>query len=255
MKLLFIFFISSSPLNKKLNINDLSDPFLKDENGPFLKDEISSDQNIYNTISRPADDSSSTNKELFDDIGDNKLPIKNPLSASENAQLTKDKLNEFNNSLNEILNLEQTVNSLTDKDMWKNLHDYIIKNWDKFFIDGHFSIQLQLRYVLCSYVIAFIPGQFAFCIPGFYTYLIPKKAYKVPILSDALLGVKKFFKFCKKTSRDKLFVTFYFGRANSLQEDLEFIKKIPEMIVNNPIGIIRELLSFSVKAEGYDPTK
>lgn len=237
------------PLNKITAPNNTLDPFLADENSSSEQAEFDAtkDQSLQS-------DSSSTNKELFDDLADNKITnTLPPVPQSEDASMTQEKLEDFTKKFNDALQLDDVVKPITDKDMWKRLHDYIISHWDKFFIDGHLSVALELRYIMCSYVIAFIPGQFAFVIPGFYTYLIPKQVYKIPIISDALRGVKRFFKFCKKTSRDKLFLTFYFGRANSLKQDLEFLKRIPDMIKNNPVGIIRELLAFSIKADGYNP--
>lgn len=237
-----------SPINEIIDPNTIPDPFLNQES-----DSKEQSGFISKKIEDGFSDSSSTNKELFDDLADNKLPVKAPLPQSGDALLTNEKLEDFNKAYTKALKLEGSISSITDKDMWERLHKYIINNWGKFLIDGHFSIGFQIRYVMCSYVIAFIPGEFAFVIPGFYTYLIPKKAYNVPIISDALKGLKKFFKFCKKTSRDKLFITFYFGRSNSIQQDLDFIKNIPVMITNNPLGILRELLGFRIKAEGYNP--
>lgn len=238
-------------LNKpEINMNP-HDPFLEDS---------SISQSEEATIELPQvdqNDSSIDDKEIQDDFLDAKLNNFEipPLSQAEDIAQTNKILEDFSKMFQETFDLGNTVSPINDKNMWKRLHDYINSHLKDFFVDGSFSIQLQIRYVMCSYVIAFIPGQFAFVIPGFYTYLIPKRAYSIPLLSDALLGMKKFFKFCKNTSRDSLFITFYFGRKNSVQDDIKFILKIPELISTDPMAIIRELLEFRIKAEGYDPNK
>lgn len=242
-----------SPLNKIDEDIDIIDPYLN-------KESDTEDQENPITNYKEKDnnsDSSSSNKELFDDIGSNKIKENSSIKIpqAEDALLTEKKLDEFHKIFTEALELKDTVSSITDKDMWKRLYDYIAKNLPKFFVDGHFSIAFEIRYVMCSYVVANIPGQFAFVIPGFYTYLIPRKAYTIPIISDGLKGIKKFFKFCKQTSKNQLMITFYIGRENSALEDLKFILEIPHLIINNPLGILRELLGFRVKAAGYDPDK
>ncbi|KAK6090957.1 hypothetical protein P3W45_000202 [Vairimorpha bombi] len=241
-----------TPLNKIPEDPSVIDPYLNQ-----TSDSKDQESPSYAPSKEKASisDSSSTNKELFDDIGGNKIRENKVISKpqAEDAALTAQKLDEFHKTFSEALELGDTVSSITDKDMWKRLYEYISINLPKFFIDGHFSIAFEIRYVMCSYVVAYIPGQFAFVIPGFYTYLIPKKAYTVPVLADGLKGLKKFFKFCKRRSRDSLMITFFIGRENSVLEDLKFILDIPHMITVNPLGILRELLGFRIKAEGYDP--
>lgn len=222
----------------------------------FLEKDSSSEQEYKETpSSNPKAESDSTNKELLDDLRSMKYEEPKIVSPSDDIQSKEDILNELSKKFNETFDLDGHVSSLSDKNMWERFHNYIKLNLGDFLIDGHLSIELQIRYVLCSYIIAFIPGQFAFVVPGFYTYLIPKEAHKIPIVKDALKGLKKFFRFTKDTSRESLFITFYFGRANSISEDIDLILRIPDLILNDPITLIREILSFRIKAEGYDPNK
>lgn len=251
--MIYVFFVVINTWFNFVNKPDFNtnpyDPFLEENSTSQSEEEnIKVPQNDEN-------DSSYDSKEIKDDLADEK-PNKfefQPLTQSEDIAQTNKILEDFTQIFQNTYDLGNTVSPINDKNMWKKLYDYINANLKDFFVDGTFSIELQIRYVMCSYIIAFIPGQFAFVIPGFYTYLIPKKAYNIPIISDALRGMKKFFKFCKKTSRESLFITFYFGRKNSLQDDIKFILKIPELISTDPMAIIRELLEFRIKAEGYNP--
>lgn len=222
----------------------------------FLDKDSSSEQEYEEpTTLRSKRDSDSTNKELLDDLRSTKFDVPKYVSPVDDIQNKEDTLNELSKKFNEAFDLDEDVSSLVDKNMWERLHNYIKLNLKDFLIDGHLSIELQIRYVLCSYIIALIPAQFAFVVPGFYTYLIPKKAHKIPIVKDALKGLKTFFRFTKATSRESLFITFYFGRANSVSEDIDLILRIPDLILNDPVTLIRELLSFRIKAAGYDPKK
>ncbi|EOB14101.1 hypothetical protein NBO_38g0012 [Nosema bombycis CQ1] len=242
--LLFAFCNSFSFWNKKSDFDKFLERDSSEESEP-----TQNDLPVFNI------EPESTDKELMDDLRFIKYEDPLSISPSEEAQKKVKDLESLAKRINESYDLGDTVSSLTDKNMWERLHKYIKNHLKDFLIDGHLSIELQIRYVLCSYIIAFIPGQFAFVIPGFYTFLIPKKAHKIPIVSDALRGLKAFLRFSKDTSRESLFITFYFGRANSIAEDIDFILKIPDLIVNDPIAIIRELLAFRIKANGYDPVK
>ncbi|KAF9764470.1 hypothetical protein NGRA_0550 [Nosema granulosis] len=222
----------------------------------FLDRDTSSEQDYTDTnTSIPNKEPESTDKEIMDDLRAMKLDTPKFVSPAEDIQTKQETLDDLAKKFNEAFDLDGNVSSLTDKDMWKRMHDYIKLNLKDFLFDGHLSIELQIRYVFCSYIIAFIPAQFAFVVPGFYTYLIPKKAHKIPIVKDALRGLKTFFRFTKATSRESLFITFYFGRANSISEDLDLILRIPNLIMNDPVSLIRELLAFRIKAAGYDPEK
>lgn len=222
----------------------------------FLEGDSSEEQsNSEDPTPLERDEPVSDEKELLDDLEAIKIEDPSTISPSEDVQAKVETLGDIATRFNEVHGLKKGVSSLTDKNMWKRLHAYIKLNLGDFLINGNLSIQLEIRYILCCYVIAFIPGQFAFVVPGFYTYLIPKKAHTIPIVSDGLKGLKAFFRFAKDKSRESLFITFYFGRANSISEDIDFILRIPDLLVHDPVSLLREFLKFKIKAEGYDSLK
>lgn len=177
------------------------------------------------------------------------------IPIADDAERKLKKMEELKKALNKKLGTDGLISGLHDKDMWKRLHRYLTLNFKDFMLDGHLSIELQIRYVLCCYVVACIPAQFAFFFPASYGIIIPTKARRIPILSDALKGLDRFLKFVSDKSTETFIITFYFGRQNSLLEDIDFIKKIPDLMFTDPLAILRELLKFEIRSEGYDNKK
>jgi hypothetical protein len=171
--------------------------------------------------------------------------------GAEDALAKTKELDDLKKALNERLGTEDYISGLHDKDSWRKLHDYLKTNWELFAIDGKFSIPLEIRYVLCCYVILFIPGEFGFFIPGFYKVLIPRSAKKIEIINNALEGLDRFLKFVRKRSKETFLISFHFGRKNTLREDIEFIKRVPDLIFTEPMAIVREVLKFEIRADGY----
>lgn len=180
--------------------------------------------------------------------GENTVPADDIADKVSEMDAMKDKLNK-------ALGSDGNVGSLVDKNLWKKLHDHIVLNFPKLSIDGHLGIQLHIRYFLCCYIVAFIPAEFAFFFPGVYKRLIPKKAYKVPILGDALIELETFLRFVRLESKTSFIITFFLGRRNSVIEDLKFLLKVPDKIFSDPMFILREVLAFEIRAEGYKDYK
>lgn len=185
-------------------------------------------------------------------------PVSTDTANAIPADDIADKINEMDamkEKLNKALGTNGNVGSLTDKNMWKGLYDHIILKFPDLSIDGHLGIQLHIRYFLCCYIVAFIPAEFAFFFPGVYKRLIPKKAYTVPILGDALIELETFLRFVRIESKTSFIITFFLGRRNSVKEDLKFLLEVPDKIFSDPMYLLREVLAFEIRAEGYKDYK
>eukprot|EP00866_Antonospora_locustae_P001993 jgi/Antlo1/1993/2213 len=165
------------------------------------------------------------------------------------------KLEEMKKKLNEALGTREEVKGLTDKDMWKRLHDYLVQNFNDFLVNGHLGVEMQIRYFLCCYVVVFLPMQTAFFVPAIFFKWIPRSSYKTPVLNDALKGLEIFLQFVRKESQTTFLISFVVGRKNMLKEDLQFILDIPQKILSDPAFIIREFLGFEIRARGLNKFK
>lgn len=166
-----------------------------------------------------------------------------------------EKLDEMKKKLNEALGTDEDVKGLTDKDLWRKLHDYLVLNFGDFLVDGHLGIEMHIRYFFCCYIVVFLPAQITFFVPAVFFKWIPRSAYKTPIINEALKSLETFLKFARKKSETTFLVTFVVGRKNTLKEDLRFILEIPKKIFTDPAFIVREFLGFEIRAEGYNEYK
>lgn len=166
-----------------------------------------------------------------------------------------EKLDEMKRKLNEALGTGDEVKGLTNKEMWKSLHDYLVLNLNDFLIDGHLGVEMQIRYFLCCYVVVFLPMQTAFFVPAIFFKWIPRSAYKTSVLNDALKSLETFLQFVRNESQSKFLISFVVGRKNVLKEDLQFILDIPQKIFSDPAFIIREFLGFEIRARGFTKFK
>ncbi|ADM11657.1 uncharacterized protein Eint_060490 [Encephalitozoon intestinalis ATCC 50506] len=176
------------------------------------------------------------------------------IPIADDVEAKIEKVRELTKAFNKKIGTEN-VSGIHDREAWNKFYEYLKLNFKDFLIDGHLSIELHIRYVLCCYVVAFIPAEFAFLFPASYKIFIPKRAMKVPILGDAIKGIDRFLTFVSDRSSKTFIITFYVGRQNSLVEDIEFIKRVPDLIFTNPIEILREILKFEIRSEGYDNKK
>ncbi|KAM0677757.1 hypothetical protein BDAP_000697 [Binucleata daphniae] len=203
----------------------------KDKEASYSESEIASDANYKPNIEKQID-------------------IIPPTSAQAEANI--DYVVQMGNSLNKSLGLKDEIATLADEKKWKDLYTHMQKNIDKYMFDGKLSIQLHIRYFACCFIVAFIPAEFIFAYPNIWEKLIPAKTYTIPILGD---GIKeyRFFESFVKSKKDKSFlVTFYLGRKNTAIEDLKFLISLPRKIFYDPMSVLRELLDFEIRSEGYE---
>ncbi|KAM0686994.1 hypothetical protein COBT_001775 [Conglomerata obtusa] len=176
------------------------------------------------------------------------LPPNSTQASEERYQYIKGLSKKINNALD--LDADE-ISSLVDEKQWRDLFSYFSLNLDDFIHNGSLSIQLHIRYFACCYIIAFLPADFIFFYPGAWHKLVPKELFQMQVIGDAIIEYKKFERFVKDQKDKKFLVTFYFGRKNTLLEDLKILIRIPKMIYRNPAKIFRELLEFEIRAEGY----
>lgn len=157
--------------------------------------------------------------------------------------------------LNEELGLEREIMSIANEKAWAKAHDYLEHNLHLYLVDGELSIELHIRYFLCTYIVLFIPGEVVFCYPAFWSRLVPDIALKVDILREGLEAMRMFQDFVKEKGEHSFLISFYIARGNSLWDDLKFMLNIPFMLLSDFPGLIRELLNFKIKSEGYEDFK
>lgn len=212
------------------------------------------DDTFIDEISANSDDVNSTNEEQKPyDLTRKKVEREVP-KVTEEAE-NKKYIEDLTEKLNKSLGLNGEISSLTNEKSWEKLYKHFETNFGDYFVDGKFSIPLHIRYFMCCYIIIFIPGEFAFFYPAMWPELIPDAVLTNEIMKSVLSELRLFQKFVKKKSTKTLLVTFYFGRKNSMLEDLKFIINIPFLIFSDPLVIVRELLSFELKSEGYEDFK
>lgn len=173
------------------------------------------------------------------------------IPQSEKIEEQKKKIKQMTEKLNEALDLKGEITDVTDEEKWKKLFKHFEINIEDYIINGKLSIQLHIRYFLCCYIVAFIPADFIFFYPSFLIKIIPEDKIKIDFIAGAIKELKLFQEFVKSKASTSFLVTFYFGRKNTLIEDLKFIATIPNNLFSNPTSIIRELLGFELTSEGY----
>lgn len=194
-----------------------------------------------------------TQSEVYDSL---KIKERTHINFNEIEKLDKnqirDELDEMKYKLSKLLDFD--IHSFND-DFWKKLHNYIILNWKELNINGSLAINFEIRYFMCVYIILFIPEEIGFFIPARYKMIIPKKLYKIPIVKDILNEMDLFLKYIKIKSKGKLLITAYFGKRNCLKSDLNFLLNLKDRIINEPLSVIRDILSFEIWTDGYDEFK
>lgn len=202
--------------------------------------------------SASSDDVYTNNNSLGRDIDAIQLPeLPKILQDIENKKYYDD----LTKKMNESLGLEDEVKSFLDTRLWERLYEYIQKHIGDFIIDGRLSIQLHIRYFLCTFIVAFIPGEFVILYPTVWIRLVPTALLKEDFFKRTFTSLRIFQDFVKERGKKEFLITFYFGRANTLLEDLKFLAKIPFMILSDMRGLISELINFEIRSEGFEEYK
>ncbi|KAF7701460.1 hypothetical protein CDIK_0829 [Cucumispora dikerogammari] len=160
--------------------------------------------------------------------------------------------------LNSYLGLKKhsiKIPSFKYRDIFDRFLHHVSLNPDDFFINGGLGIDFQIRYLACCFIVVFIPGQIAFFFPAKAFDWIPKRLKKLPFLRDFLRETKRFLKFIKKESKDKLFITATFGRSKGLFDDLKACVYAVRDFFDDTEKSIKTILDFEIRAENYDVFK
>lgn len=227
----------------KINNENDEDEQTGNEFGNSLVDDVSRDSDdVYSSINE---------QNPYDHTNEMAKKLPKVLDQAENKKYIED----LAKKLNDKLDLKNEIAGLSNDKAWNGLYKHFEMNFGNYCIDGKLSIQLHIRYFLCCYVILFIPGEFAFFYPALWPRLIPDFILSHDIMKDAITELRVFQNFVKAESSKSLLITFYFGRQNSVLEDLLFLLKIPSLIFSDPLAIVRELSMFEIKSEGYKDYK
>lgn len=228
---------------KKLN-RDLDDED-DDQNQNF-------GNSFVDEVSKDSDDAYSTINELnpYDYTAD-KAKVPKVIQEADNKKYIED----LTKKLNKSLGLDDEITSLTDEKAWEKFYKHIELNFGNYFVDGKFMIDIQVRYFMCCYVFIFIPAEFAFFYPAMWPRLLPDSFLTNQYVKEVLKYIYIWQKFVKKKSKKKFLITFYVGRKNSLIDDVKFLLRIPFVLFSDPLEILRGLLAFEIKSEGYEEFK
>lgn len=176
------------------------------------------------------------------------------ITESQKATEKLKDMDDMEDYINKELGLpEKSIPNIHNSNAFKRLHKWLMDNLNDLIVNGRISITLEIRYMLCCYVVAFIPAEFVFFFPRFLITMIP--AIDKPLIGEFIETLKTFLDFVKIDSRNKLFTTFSIGRKFDSKKDLDFILEIPNKILSDPIYIIRYVLMFDLKADGYEDYK
>lgn len=136
---------------------------------------------------------------------------------------------------------------LTSKKLWDRLYQYIIDHIAEFLKNAQFSISFPIRYSFCVYVIPLIHINKTLIVPSVYKFLIPKDMAKLDIVKTFTKSFDEFMNVIKKRTKTEVLVTVRLKRQVTASEDLEIIKRMPYLVKNDPLELIRWLFDF--KAE------
>ncbi|KCZ81034.1 hypothetical protein H312_01520 [Anncaliia algerae PRA339] len=226
------------------NLSDFEDPSFKENKNDGKKDEgkeyfpdsdsdfLEKQEELYDKV---------TTKDIIDS------PVEEKLSKVEEIDLMTKKLNRLLG--------DDLIKSPFDRKLWQKLYEFLMEHLEDFMVDGCIGIEMHIKYFLCVYIVAFIPGEFVFAFPAFLPKLLPKKAFKIPIVRDILIEMNNFLRFVRWRSQKTLIIPFFIGKKNSLKKDLEIIRRIPDLIFDDPQYLFTSLFALKVNARGYEKFK
>lgn len=174
-------------------------------------------------------------------------------STKENTKTTEDTIFENNQRLdNQVSTLKNyleidEVYSLTSTKLWEKIYNYIVEHLNEFLENNQLSFKMHIRYNFCFYVIPLLPTEYFVVFPSFYKYFIPYKYRNEKAILNFTNGIDGFLKEIKNRRYKEILTVFYVKRSGTAKDEIEMIKKIPEMIKNEPMALIRWIMGFKVE--------
>lgn len=152
--------------------------------------------------------------------------------------------------ISEHLNVDNLA-SLTNRDLWNDIYKSIMDQIHDFLKGKELSISFPIRYSMCFFIIPIISADKFLIFPAFYKFLIPSRIKSHESISKFLNSFDKLLNFIKKQSENDLLVNIYLKRNNTLKEEIEIIKMMPDLIVSDPVKIVRWISDFRAETPGY----
>lgn len=178
-------------------------------------------------------------------------PPKDSNSPYLKAIQKQDKLDQQVEALKKVLK-EKNLYPITSNDLWAKIYKYIMDHIDEFLKNLQFSISFPIRYTFCVYIIPIIPAEKTLVFPAFYKFIIPRKVKKIPLVKDWMKKFDDFMNIIKKKSKTELLVTVRIKRPNTVKEDLEILKRIPDLVKNDPMQLIRWIFEFKAETTQFN---
>lgn len=137
--------------------------------------------------------------------------------------------------------------SIKSTDLWEKIYQYIISKIDEFLKNNRLVLSINMRYSLCSYIIPLLPTEYILIFPSFYKLLIPNKVLENELISKFIKLFDEFLEKVKERSDNEFLPKFNFVRTTSGKEDIEMIKRIPDLISNEPVVLFKWLMDFKLE--------
>jgi len=142
------------------------------------------------------------------------------------------------------------IHSIRSRRLWQEIHDFIMANLEKYLKGLEFRISVTMTYSFCFFVIPLRPTNYFMLIPNFFRLLFPRKIRKIPLVSEFLDKFDSFLKRIKGRIDEDFIGTFVITKTLTSSEDLKVIKEIPNMLEQDPLMLVKWLMSFNVRIVG-----
>ena len=160
------------------------------------------------------------------------------LSPREEQALQTRKMKVHARDLNAGLGTKNLA-SMHSRAPWNKLYEYIRANWSLLVKDGFIGLPIQAKYLWCTFIFIQIPAEVAVPFPRVALKWIAKT--KSEAVQTIIKKANVFFDKIIERTKEEFLTTIVIGRPFSFEDDLEFIKRIPQLLKNNPLDVLKWL--------------